>query len=243
MIRLIGLNAFIFIHSIIFILLAILISFFDKNGRIIHFYVTVPWVKTILWVSGVKLKIYGLENVDINVPRIYVSNHQSYFDIFALLAGLPIDFKYVLKQELMKIPLFGFALGRAHHISIDRENPRKALKSMNEAAERIRNGISVVIFPEGTRSEDGRVQSFKRGSFRLALKSGCDLVPVTIINSRNIVPKGSWRIDKGIITIIIGRSIPVTDYAKRDTHRLVAKVREAIINQMNEEQGAPSKNR
>ena len=209
-------------------------SLFDKNGRLIHFYVTVPWAKWILWLCSVKIKVTGIENVDGNIPRVYISNHVSYFDIFALVAGLPTDFKFVLKEELRRIPLFGLALSRAHHISLDRKSPRKALKSINEAAEKIRNGVSVVIFPEGTRSEDGLVQPFKRGSFRLAFQSGCELVPVAIINSRNIVPKGSWRINKGTITINIGKPIPVTDYTKRDTDKLMALVRDAIISQMNE---------
>ena len=242
MVRLLGLSTFLAVHSIIFILMGLFLTLFDKKGRLIHFYVTVPWAKVILWASGVRLKVNGLENVDDNVPRIYISNHQSYFDIFALFAALPIDFKYVLKEELTKIPLFGSVVVRAGHISIDRKNPRKALKSMREAAQKIRNGISVVIFPEGTRSVDGMVQPFKRGSFRMALQSGCELVPVAIINSRNIMSIESWRINRGPITINIGKPISATDYAKRDTNRLMAFMRETIIAQMNDVPEPPPRN-
>ncbi len=234
MLRFFCLNAFIAIHSIIFCLWAIILSLFDKTGRLSHFYAAVPWAKTILWVCGARVRVSGQENVDRHEPRIYLSNHQSYFDIFTLLAHLPADFKFILKQELMKIPLFGFAMRRARYIAIDREEPRKAVKSINEAARKIKEGASMLIFPEGTRSEDGRLQPFKTGGFRLALKAGCDVVPVAITNSRNIVPKGSLRINKGIIDMNIGPPISVTDYTRKDMDKLMARVREAILSQMGE---------
>ena len=172
--------------------------------------------------------------MDSHEPGLDVANHQSYFDIFALLAYLPVDFRFILKQELMKIPLLGFTLRRAKYIAIDRDDPKKAVKGMNEAAEMVRNGGSVLIFPEGTRSIDGRLQPFKRGGFHLALKSGCALVPVAIINSRNIVPKGSLRINRGTFGMNIGKPIPVNGYKKRDMNQLMMRVREAIISQMDE---------
>ena len=235
MIRFLYLNAFIAIYTIIMCIWGVLSSVFDRSGRVVHDYTAVPWAKMILWVCGVRGRVKGLENVETNVPRIYLTNHQSYFDIFALLAYLPVDFKFILKQELMKIPLFGFAMRRARYIGIDRENPRKAVKSINEAAKRIKNGASVVIFPEGTRSTDGRLQEFKRGGFRLAIKSGCDVVPVAIIDSRHIVPKGSLRINRGTIAISIGKPISVKEYSKKEMGQLMARVREAMITQMEEE--------
>ncbi len=234
MFRFLYLNAFIAIHSIIFCLWAIILSPFDKTGRLPHFYAAVPWAKIILWVCGARVRVSGQENVDRHEPRIYLSNHQSYFDIFTLLAHLPADFKFILKQELMKIPLFGFAMRQARYIAIDREEPRKAVKSINEAAQKIKEGASMLIFPEGTRSEDGKLQPFKTGGFRLALKAGCDVVPVAITNSRNIVPKGSLRINKGTITMNIGTPISVKDYTKKDMDKLMARVREAILSQMGE---------
>ena len=235
MIRFLYLNAFIAIYTIIMCIWGVLSSVFDRSGRVVHDYTAVPWAKMILWVCGVRGRVKGLENVETNVPRIYLTNHQSYFDIFALLAYLPVDFKFILKQELMKIPLFGFAMRRARYIGIDRENPRKAVKSINEAANRIKNGASVVIFPEGTRSADGRLQEFKNGGFRLAIKSGCDVVPVAIIDSRHIVPKGSLRINRGTIAISIGKPISVKEYSKKEMGQLMARVREAMITQMEEE--------
>ncbi|NIT61887.1 MAG: 1-acylglycerol-3-phosphate O-acyltransferase, partial [Aliifodinibius sp.] len=191
------------------------LSMLDKRGNLAHLYAAVPWAKIVLWVCGARVKVKGQENVDRYEPRIYLSNHQSYFDIFTLLAHLPADFKFILKQELMRIPLFGFAMKRARYIAIDREEPRKAVKSINEAASKINEGASMLIFPEGTRSEDGKLQPFKTGGFRLALKAGCDVVPVAITNSRNIVPKGSLKINRGTIAMNIGKPISVKGYAKK----------------------------
>ena len=232
MVRFLCLNAFIAINSIIFCFLVLIISLFNKDGNLVHRYSAVPWAKIILLVCGVKVLVKGLENIDKHLPRIYMSNHQSYFDIFALLAGLPVDFKFLLKEELMKIPLLGIAMRKAGYISIDRVDFRKAINSMNIAADKIKNGGSVLIFPEGTRSEDGKLQIFKKGGFHLAIKSGCDVIPVAINNSRNIVPKGSLRINRGTIVLNIGRPIPGKNYSKKDINRLIEGVWEAVIRQM-----------
>jgi 1-acyl-sn-glycerol-3-phosphate acyltransferase len=236
MIRFICLNIFIFFHSIVFSLWTIILTLFDRNGKWSHFYCAVPWAKVILWICGVKVNVKGLENVASEIPRVYVTNHQSYFDIFALFACLPVSFRFVLKQELMRIPLFGFAMKLAGHVALDRTDHRKAVKSMNEAAEKMKKGASMLIFPEGTRSEDGRLQPFKNGGFRLALKAGFDIVPVAIINSRNIVPKGSLRINRGAFGLNIGKPISIKDYSKKDVDRLMKVVREAIMSQMGEEE-------
>ena len=234
MLRFIFLNAFIAIFTIVWILYGLMLSIFDNSGRIMHFKCAAPWAKVILWVCGVKVKVKGLIQGERDSPGIYMSNHQSIFDIFTLLACLPVDFKFILKQELMKIPLFGFAMKRARYISIDRENPRRAVKSMNDAAEKIKNGTSVLIFPEGTRSVDGQLLPFKRGGFHLALKSECNVVPISIIDSRLIAPKGSLRIKKGKVIMNIGEPIPVKGYSKKDMVQLMDRVRDAMINQMKE---------
>jgi 1-acyl-sn-glycerol-3-phosphate acyltransferase len=140
-----------------------------------------------------------------------------------------VDFKFLLKQELMRIPLFGFAMKRAGYIGIERNEPRKAVKSMQKAAERIRNGASVLIFPEGTRSVDGGLQEFKRGGFKLALKSGCAVVPVIIKGSMHILPKGRFRINRGRFSLTVGKPIPVVDYSTRDIETLMMRVREEML--------------
>jgi 1-acyl-sn-glycerol-3-phosphate acyltransferase len=164
-----------------------------------------------------------------------MTNHQSYFDIFALLACLPVNFKFILKEELMKIPFLGIAMRRARYIGIKRENPRKAVQSINEAVEKIKGGASVLIFPEGTRSIDGRLQPYKRGGFNLALKSGCDIVPVTICDSYRIVPKGSLKVNKGDFSMYIGKPISVKGYDKTTVTRLMDNVREVMLSHLKED--------
>ena len=237
MIRFLSLNAFIGALTIILCLWGRLISFFDRDGHWIHRYAAVPWAKAILYVCGVKLRVRGFENLDQAKPRIYICNHQSYFDILTLLAGLPVNFKFILKKELMNIPILGPTLGKVGYISIDRSDIRAAAKSIHHAVEKIKNGMSVLIFPEGTRSKDGRVQSFKKGGFHLALRSGSDIVPIAISGSRNIVPKGSLRIKKGAITMSIGIPISVKDYSKSEIDSLIARSRDAIIYQIKEADG------
>jgi 1-acyl-sn-glycerol-3-phosphate acyltransferase len=229
------LNGFIAIYTIIFCLWAFILAFFDKkNDSRIHFSIAVPWAKGILRVCGIKVKSKGRENVGAHVPRIYMTNHQSYFDIFALLAYLPVDFKFILKQELMGIPFLGPAMRRAGYIGIQRRDPRKAIQSINQAAGKIKAGASVVIFPEGTRSIDGKLQPFKKGGFNLALKAGCDIVPVTINGSHRIVSKGKLNINKGQFSMHIGKPISVKEYSKSNVSQLMDRVREKMLNQLNQ---------
>jgi 1-acyl-sn-glycerol-3-phosphate acyltransferase len=228
MFRFVWINTFVLIYSIFFCLWALLLSLFRGDGRKVHFWVAVPWGRGILRACGINVRAVGREHVDPGTPRIYMSNHQSYFDIFALLAHLPVDFKFIVKQELMRIPLLGPAMRRAGYIGIERGDPRKAVRSMNEAAMRIRSGASVLIFPEGTRSPDGRLQQFKKGGFNLALKSGCDIVPVTIIGSGRIVPKGSLRVTRGSFGMVIDAPIPVSGYRRNTVTQLMDKVRDVM---------------
>jgi len=230
--RFVFLNAFIAIHTILFGTYGILLALLGGSARFVHFYCAVPWAKVILKVCGARVAIEGIENIRKDQPRIYMANHTSYFDIFALLSALPVDFKFIVKQELMRLPIFGPAMRRAGYIGIEREDPRKALRSMQEAAERIRKGASVLIFPEGTRSEDGLLHPFKPGGFHLALRSGCDIVPITITGSREIVPKGSLRIQKGTIRMVVGKEISLAGQTKKNMGRVMEQVRNAMADQL-----------
>ena len=232
MLRFIALNLFIALHTLVFGTYGVLLALFGGSAWFVHFYCAVPWAKTILKVCGVRVELEGAESIRRDIPRIYMANHCSYFDIFALLSALPVDFKFIVKQELMEIPVFGHAMRRAGYIGIERKDPRKALKSMHEAAERIRNGASVLIFPEGTRSDDGRLQPFKPGGFHLALKSGCDIVPVTIIGSHRIAPKGSWNIQKGAIRLVLGEALSLEGQSRKNMAQVMERVREAMVSPM-----------
>ncbi len=234
MIRFFCLNAFIVIHSILFCLWAILLSLFDNSGRLVRLYSSAPWSKMILWVCGVKVRVKGRENFPADGPYVFMSNHQSYFDIFALLAYLPADFKFIMKKELMKVPLLGLAMRRAGYIGIERDNPKEAIRSMDKVVKMIKRGISFLIFPEGTRSIDGRLRPLKKGGFNLAIKSGCDIVPVAISDSYRIVTKGSLKINKGSFYIYFGKPISVKGYSRENMSELMDCVREAILNMLND---------
>ena len=200
---------------------------FDRNGNIVHHYAR-WWAKIQLLVSGVRVKVGGLEHLDKETPYIYMSNHQGSYDIFALLSCLPVQFRWIAKKELFAIPILGWAMGAANYISIDRSGRRRALESIERAARKIKGGVSVVIFPEGTRSRDGSIQPFKRGGFTLALKSGVPIIPITINGSRDVMARDSMRVRPGEIRVSVDRAIQTTPFSLRERNVLMEKVRETI---------------
>jgi len=209
---------------------------FDRNGNIIHHYAR-WWAKIQLLVSGVRVKVKGLEHLDRETPYIYMSNHQGSYDIFALLSCLPVQFRWIAKKELFSIPILGWAMWAANYISIDRSGRRKALESIEKAASKIKGGVSVVIFPEGTRSRDGSIQPFKRGGFTLALKSGVPIIPITINGSRDVMPRDSMRVRPGEIRVSIDKAIQTTPFSLRERNVLMEKVRETIERNLTADRG------
>lgn len=167
------------------------------------------WARVYLLVGGINVTFHGGDHLK-EPPYIIMSNHQSALDIMSLLIGLPVPFKFVAKQELFRIPIFGWGLKQAGYVSLDRANPRKALKDMEVAAQKIKEGASLVIFPEGTRSVDGKLLPFKKGAFSLAMKAGVPIVPLGIVGTALLQPEGyDVPIRKGNVTIVAGKPIPV----------------------------------
>ncbi|MBW1715915.1 MAG: 1-acyl-sn-glycerol-3-phosphate acyltransferase [Deltaproteobacteria bacterium] len=223
------------LNTFIWALVAILLSLFSRSGGLVHFYSAVPWSRIILWGSGVRVEISGLSKIDKEKSHIYIPNHLSFFDIFSLLAYLPVDFKFILKKELMHIPILGWAMKRAGYISIDRSSPAKARCTIDRAVDKIKDGNSFVIFAEGTRSYDGRLQPLKRGAFRLAVASGSPIVPVAIKGTREIMPKGSFKIHKGFVTIQVGTPVETINYTKQTMPDLVNRVTVALKTMLEQE--------
>ncbi len=170
----------------------------------------------------------GIENIKGEGPYIFMSNHQGSYDIFALLGHLPFQFRWLAKKELFSIPFFGWTMAAAGYISIDREGTRETVDAMNEAAQKIRDGMSVVIFPEGSRSPDGTIQPFKKGGFTLAIKSKVPIVPIAIAGSREIMPKDKLTAMPGEIRMRMGHPIETRNYVLKDRKSLIENVREAI---------------
>jgi 1-acyl-sn-glycerol-3-phosphate acyltransferase len=223
---------FILVQTIFWSVISIMLFLADRSGRLTHKYGARPWSRILLWGSRVTASLDGVENlVSENGPVVFVSNHQSMFDILALLARMPVDFKFVVKKELMTVPLWGYAMKKAGYIFIDREDPSQSRELMRETIQKIQRGSSVLFFAEGTRSEDGRLAPFKRGAFFLASQSTRDVVPLVILGSREVLPKKSLRIRPGHISITI---LPaVTDpNLKKNSRRLMAEVRESMLLQL-----------
>ena len=190
----------------------------------------------VLLACGVKLKLEGKEKVPFTRNYIYVSNHASLFDIPAVIAGVPDEIRILYKKELERIPFFGWGmeLGRTY-ISIDRMRGQDAMQSLDAAAGKIRNGASVLLFAEGTRTSDGNLQQFKRGAFNLAVKAGVPVVPLTIKGSFNILPKNSFRIRPGDITLVLDSPIdPPPENGKSSEIQLREQVRTVIEQHFNE---------
>ena len=209
----------------IFLFILVIISLiFDRSGKAIHS-IGRLWSRSLLLLSGVTVEVKGLENILAGKPQIFASNHQGAFDILALQAFIPIQFRWVAKRSLFKIPIIGWSMSLAGYVSMDRERAGSAYRSIETAAEKVRNGICVLIFPEGTRSATGELLPFKRGGFLLAIKSGAPVVPLSIRGSTGIMRKGSLFIRPGLIKIAIGRPIQT---AGADEKALMAGVRKAI---------------
>lgn len=210
-----------------FSLMAIIASLLDKKGELPHWVARV-WGRSILFGARVKVTVKNPANIDPRRSYIYMSNHQSNFDIPVLLAYLPVQFRWLAKVELFHIPIFGFAMQRAGYISIDRSDRKAAILSLRRAAEIIRGGVSVMIFPEGTRSRDGNIRPFKSGGFILAIDSGVPIVPVIIHGTFPIMPKDKLRIRPGNVVLEIGKPVETSAYSRSGKAELLEKVRQII---------------
>jgi 1-acyl-sn-glycerol-3-phosphate acyltransferase len=220
-------NTYLILGSLLFSVLSILGAWIPPRGNWV-FQMARLWSHGLLIFSGVRL------DVDFSVPLspdqrcIYMSNHQSVFDIPALIVSLPGQTRLLAKQSLFRIPIFGWAMKAGGFISIDRKNRSKAKESFNLAVLRLKEGSSTLVFPEGTRSLDGRLQPFERGGFLLALKSGLPIVPVGVIGSMSIRRRGSYVVRPGRITVRYGRPLKVEDFGVRGKRELTQQVREGI---------------
>ena len=187
------------------------------------------WSWLILTTCGVTVSLSGLENLDRERNYVFAANHQSIYDIPILFAWLPFSFRILYKESLNRVPFMGWHLFLCGHISVDRSNPVRARQSLERAAQRIRQGISVVIFPEGTRSPNGSVGRFKQGSFLLAIKSGVPVVPITISESWRIMKRGEVTVRPGEVRVHVERPIPVQDLGQDAAIELAREVRKIVM--------------
>ena len=206
---------------------AVVLLFFLKP-RLVSALCGKNWARVNSFVTPMRVTVIGRENVDPSQSYVIVSNHQSQFDIFVLYGWLNIDFKWVMKKELRKVPAIGIACERLGHIYVDRSNREAALASINMAKQRIVDGTSVLFFPEGTRSRDKRMRPFKKGAFRMALDLQLPILPVTILGTRDILPSDTLDLYPGRATMIIHPPIAIDAYDSNRLNELIERTREVI---------------
>lgn len=181
-----------------------------------------------LFFSGVCVSMEGNEHIDREKSYIIMSNHQSHYDVWSLIAHIPLQLRWVMKLELREVPIFGYCCERMGHIYIDRGHSEKAHESLKVAGEKIRNGSSVVFFPEGTRSPNGKLLPFKKGGFVIALEAKVPILPVTVVGGRRVLRKGSLKIMPGRMKIIIHEPLDVDGYSYETRGDLVERIRDII---------------
>ncbi len=212
------------VHSFLSILVGIFKPYSRLNTIIIR-----NWARIILWTAGVKWEVEGLENIEPDQPYIITSNHQSHMDIPILVAALPVPLRIIAKKELFKIPIFGWGMKRAGMLSIDRSNRAAAMHTLQEAEKIIRREkLSILIFPEGTRSADGAIHPFKSGFIMLAINTHLPVLPVTLSGSRKILPRGKFLARSGKVKIHIHPPIPTDNLEMKDRKTLTARVEKII---------------
>ncbi len=218
---------FLIINTLVFGVVAVIVSSLI-NQRIGSYFGGVIWSRLNAFFTPMFVRVSGKENIFPDTSYVVIPNHQSYFDIFLIYGWLGLDIKWVMKKELEKIPGIGFGSKKVGHIFIDRSNSRAALESMIEARKKLVNGTSVVIFPEGTRSRTDQMLSFKRGAFKLALDFNLPILPVTVVNTRKILPTNSVNLMPGKVKLIIHPPISLEGYNESNMPDLMQKVRTII---------------
>jgi 1-acyl-sn-glycerol-3-phosphate acyltransferase len=216
------------IVSLSFASIILLSLLFSRSGRLFHWFCR-NWAKVVGWICGTTVSVHGEENLVHGQSFVYVSNHASMFDIPAVIAGIPDEIRIVYKKELERIPIFGWGLKYGSYIGIDRGRSAEAQKSLEEATGRIRNGESVLLFAEGTRTLDGKLQPFKRGAFHIAVRAGVPVVPLTINGSFRILPKRSIAVRPGAVELILEQPIYLRGKNGKEAElELMEKVHTAI---------------
>jgi 1-acyl-sn-glycerol-3-phosphate acyltransferase len=216
---------------------SLFVSLFESTGRSAH-RVARAWARMLLRVSGVKVSIEGLEKLSAGASYVIASNHLSLMDTPLVIAYLPLQFRFLAKRGLFRIPFIGTHLKRAGHIAVPREDPRASVRTLAEAARVIRErGASILVFPEGGRSP-GELLEFKEGAAYIAIKAGVPLVPMSISGTREVLPMGSVTIRPGRVDVRIGDPIPTAGMLLHDRRKLTAIARERIGALLGEEAGS-----
>jgi 1-acyl-sn-glycerol-3-phosphate acyltransferase len=206
----------------------ILLGLVDTHGKFVY-RINRLWTWVVLRVGGITLRVRGLQNVDPERTYIFMVNHQSNIDIPVLVQGLlAFQLRWIAKRELLRVPFFGWAMWAAKHIVVDRADPLDGVRSLARAKDRLAAGLSIVVFPEGTRSRDGKLLRFKKGGFLLAVETQTTIVPVTINGSAHVLPAGGWRLRPGTIEVIVDKPVSIEGFRPGSLRHLSEQVRNRI---------------
>ena len=211
--------------------LIILIAIFDRTGNISH-YVGKFWSRMNMLISGVRVVLHGLENIEKGKSYVVMSNHQSHIDVWSLFGFMPMQLRWVMKIELRKIPIFGLCCERMGQFYVDRKNPARSREELDAFKKRFNTGISVVFFPEGQRSTDGVMGHFKKGGFVMAIQGQLPILPVTVNGGRQVLPSNSLHILPGVINVHIHPAIPTESYTYDMRAELMECVKTAIASKV-----------
>ena len=206
----------------------------SRTGNL-AFSISKLWAYTMLAVSFVRTEIKNKDKILKGTSYIIISNHQSLCDIIVLVTTLGIQYRWFIKKEVLKTPIFGYALYASRNIFIDRSNTARAIESINKGIDRLPKGVSVMVFAEGTRSPDGQIHEFKKGGFVTAVRRKIPILPVTVNGSRRVLPKGSLALKPGKIQVVIGNPMDTSSYTTNTVQELIDKTRQTIIANFNPE--------
>lgn len=214
--------------------LSLILSLHDPAGRKQHWCAR-NWCRLIARTAGARVRVHGSEHIEPGASYVFLSSHQSYMDIPAMLGYLPAQLRIAAKKILFRIPFMGWHLTRAGHIPIDRSSTQSAIASLQKSADYLHDGICVFIFPEGTRSRDGVLHKFKKGGFKLAMQAGVPIIPVTILGTRQILPPNSIIFRPGQIDMYVDAPVQTAGLTESDLESLMQTVWESMAKHFKDE--------
>ena len=210
------------------------LTFWARNSTFCHL-VQQLWSRSFFWLLGLPVTIEGTENIVPGRSYVFVSNHQSMFDVWLIYGYLPVVYKWMMKKELRYVPMIGNPCAAAGHIFVDRKNPRAAYRAMQKLKSELHDGVSTVIFPEGTRSRTGEMGRFKRGAFQIALDLGLDIIPLSISGAHAVQRPGEFFVHRHPVKLVVGRPIEMhIDRTKEvaevraEEEAFIARVQQAV---------------
>lgn len=217
----------IWLYTIIVGTLSLMSSFFDPSGAAQHGFARL-WSRLILGTIGTTITIEGLEKIDTSRAHVYVVNHTSAIDIPVLYVSLPFQFRILAKRELFRYPFMGWHLKRSGQIPVVLDNPKASIRSLQLAVTAVKNNMSLVVFPEGGRSEDGQLQPFMGGAFFAAIRAQTDVVPMALVGTYETLKMNSFHIKPRPVRLLVADPISTTGLTTRDTEKLAERARTVI---------------